>query len=286
MGFVKIELLKTFLEVARTLHFRIASETLFITQSAVSARIKLLEDELGVLLFDRSQKQLKITPEGHRLIKHANELIFMWKKAKQDVALVDNDIELLSIGSMMSIWDIALQAWLNKISKNIEDIGFMTKTHSPLELRKNLINGVIDIAFTFDSPVIDEFITEKVTAVPLHLVTTNPEATIDFKQLTDFIMVDYGESINLQYLREYPDAPPAKHFMSQPKVALDFILSNGGSAYLPRQLAIKYVNDKSLYLVDTAPVFSREIYALYLARSHKEALIKKTLHYFPEIIYK
>jgi DNA-binding transcriptional LysR family regulator len=59
------------------LHFRIASENLFITQSAVSARIKLLENDLGVLLFDRSQKHLKLTPEGNRLIKHANELIFM-----------------------------------------------------------------------------------------------------------------------------------------------------------------------------------------------------------------
>ena len=104
MGFVKIELLKTFLEVARTLHFRIASETLFITQSAVSARIKLLEDELGVLLFDRSQKQLKITPEGHRLIKHANELIFMWQKTKQDVGMVQNDsLQKLCKTSIMTI---------------------------------------------------------------------------------------------------------------------------------------------------------------------------------------
>ena len=89
---MKIELLTTFLEVSRTLHFRIASENLFITQSAVSARIKLLESDLGVLLFDRSQKHLKLTAEGNRLIKHANELIFMWQKTKQDVgiALIEN----------------------------------------------------------------------------------------------------------------------------------------------------------------------------------------------------
>lgn len=282
---MKIELLTTFLEVSRTLHFRIASENLFLTQSAVSARIKLLEEDLGVLLFDRSQKQLKITPEGNRLVKHANQLIFMWQKAKQEVSLVEENLNVLSIGSMMSIWDIALQTWLNKISRNIDEISFFTQTFNQLDLKKTVINGVIDIAFTFESLTIDELVTERVTSVPLHLVTHNPDLAEDYQSITDFIMVDYGESINLQYMREFPDSPPAKHFISQPRIALDYILSNGGCAYLPRQLVTKHIAENELFLVEEAPVFSREIFALYLERSHKKALINQTLHYFPEIVF-
>ncbi|MFT5117213.1 MAG: DNA-binding transcriptional LysR family regulator [Kiritimatiellia bacterium] len=216
---MKIELLKTFLEVSQTLHFRIAAENLFVTQSAVSARIKLLEDDLGVLLFDRSQKQLKITPEGNRLVKHAKELIFMWQKAKQEVSLVEEKYSVLSIGSMMSIWDIALQEWLNKITRNIEEVSFFTQTYNQTELKKSLLNGVTDIAFTFDSIMVDGLITEKVTSVPLHLVTSDPNLAEDYQSITDFIMVDYGESINLQYVREYPGSPPARHLISQPRVA-------------------------------------------------------------------
>lgn len=282
---MKIELLKTFLEVSRTLHFRVASENLFITQSAVSARIKLLEDDLGVLLFDRSQKQLKITPEGNRLIKHANELIFMWHKAKQEVALVDDNISMITIGSMMSIWDIALQEWLNKISKNISDIGFATKAYNQRELNKCVLNGVVDIAFSFDAPIIDQIITEKVTAVPLHLVTSSIEQAKPNQPISDLIMVDYGEAVNLEYTRAYENETPARHFMSQPRIALEYILSNGGSAYLPRQLVIKYLNEGLLYKVEGAPIFSREIYALYLEKSNKETLIQQTLQYFPEIIF-
>ena len=282
---MKIELLNTFLEVSRTLHFRVASENLFITQSAVSARIKLLEEDLGVLLFDRSQKQLKVTPQGNRFIKQASELVFMWQKIKQDISLVDEKISVLAIGSMMSIWDIALQEWLNKISKNIEDVSFFTQTYNQLELKKSLVNGVIDIAFTFDSLMVDKLVTEKVTSVPLHLVTSDPQLAVSYQNINDFIRVDYGESINLQYTKAYPDAAPAKHLISQPRVALDYILSNGGSAYLPRQLVTKYINGNSLVFVENAPVFSREIYALYPEKSHKEDIIKKTLHYFPEIFY-
>jgi len=180
---MKIELLKTFLEVSRTLHFRIASENLFITQSAVSARIKLLENDLGVMLFDRSQKHLKLTPEGNRLIKHANELLFMWQKTKQDVGIADSDTHQLVIGSMMSIWDIVLQDWLKKIYRNIEDVSLLTNTYSPLELRKSLLSRVIDIAFLFEPPYVEDLISEKVATVPLHLVTTDINLINDISSL-------------------------------------------------------------------------------------------------------
>ena len=276
---MKIELLKTFLEVSRTLHFRLASESLFITQSAVSARIKLLENELGVLLFDRRQKHLKLTPSGHRLIKHANEIIFMWQKVKQDVGVSEQQTTQLVIGAMMSIWDVILQTWLQKIHRNMADISLLPSTYSPLELRKSVLNGVLDIAFLFEPPFVEELVTEKVATVPLHLLSTEP----DTQDLHDYVMVDYGESVNTQHMREFKSAPPAKHFMSQPRVALEYILAAGGCAYLPRQLAVDHINTKKLYLIENAPVYSREIYAIYLARSHKANVISRAIQYFPEV---
>lgn len=278
---MKIELLKTFLEVSRTLHFRVASETLFITQSAVSARIKLLEDDLGVLLFDRSQKHLKLTPEGHRLIKHANELIFMWQKTKQDVGIAQSNTTQLVIGSMMSIWDIALQDWLQKLHKNMDDCSLLTATYSPIELRKSLLNRVIDIAFLFEPSFVEDLITEKVATVPLHLVSTNPSDIDNADHLENFIVVDYGESVNVKYMRDFQNAPAAKHHMNQPIVALNFILDVGGCAYLPRQMTFEYVRKKKLYIVENAPVYSREIYANYLAKSQKVEMIEQAIELFP-----
>ncbi len=280
---MKIELLKTFLEVSRSLHFRIASENLFITQSAVSARIKLLEEDLGVLLFDRSKKHLKLTPEGHRLIKHANELIFMWQKTKQDVGITAQHSMQLVVGAKSTIWDIVLQNWLHKIHLNIEDVSLLTSTYSASELRKSLLNRVIDIAFLFDPTFVSEIVSEKVATVPLHLVTTNPDHVDSSAALTNFIMVDYGESITAQYLREFQDAPEAKHFMSQPRIALNFILDAGGAAYLPRQITFEYLKSNQLFLVDEAPVFRREIYASYLEKNQKVDMIEQVLQLFPHV---
>jgi DNA-binding transcriptional LysR family regulator len=280
---MKIELLRTFLEVSRTLHFRIASENLFITQSAVSARIKLLEDDLGVLLFDRSQKHLKLTAEGHRLIKHANELLFMWQKAKQDVGVSDNDTQQLVIGSMMSIWDIVLQDWLKKIHRNMDDISLLTNTYSPIELRKSVLSRVIDIAFLFEPPFVEDLITEKVATVPLHLVTTDAIHLGDIISLDNYIMVDYGDAINAQYRRDFQDVTPARHYMSQPRIALNFLLEAGGSAYLPRQMTFEYIEKNQIFIVENAPVYSREIFAAYLAKSQKKDVIEQTIQLFPYV---
>lgn len=280
---MKFELLTTFLEVSRTLHFRVASENLFITQSAVSARIKLLEDDLGVLLFDRTHKHLKLTREGHRLIKHANELLFMWQKTKHDVGVVEHDAMQLAIGSMNSIWDIVLQGWLQKIHRNLDTVSLFTSTYSPMELRKSVINRTVDIAFLFEPPFIEDLVTEKVSTVPLHLVTTDPDY-LDDTQAEDYIMVDYGESVNSLHLRESQDAAPAKHFMSQPRIALNYILQAGGSAHLPRQMTFEHVEAGKLFIVESAPIYQREIFAVYLAKSHKTDVIKQAIGLFPHLV--
>lgn len=68
------EHLRTFLEVARTRHFGKAAENLFVTQSAVSARIKLLESTLGTELFTRKRNNLQLTAQGKRLLSHAENI--------------------------------------------------------------------------------------------------------------------------------------------------------------------------------------------------------------------
>ncbi|MFD2167629.1 LysR family transcriptional regulator [Thalassotalea euphylliae] len=276
---MKLELLTTFLEVSHTLHLRIAAENLFITQAAVSSRIKQLEEELGIQLFDRSQKRVKLTAEGHRLIRHANEMLVMWQKLKQDVGIAPGSSSQLFVGSMMSIWDIVLQDWLQKIHRNLDDVHLHTQTYSPIELRKQILSRLLDIAFIFEPPFVENIVTEKVSSVPLQLVSTSSSATIN--QLENMVMVDYGESVNSQYLRDFVECTEVRHNMSQPRIALNFILEAGGSAYLPKQMCFEAIRKGKLHLVEGAPQYSRDIYAMYLAKSYKTALIKDALQLFP-----
>ena len=62
------ELLKTFMEVSRTRHFGRAAENLYLTQSAVSFRIRQLESVLGVELFSRQRNNIQLTEAGEKLM--------------------------------------------------------------------------------------------------------------------------------------------------------------------------------------------------------------------------
>ena len=59
-----------------------AAEKLFLTQSAMSARIAALEDELGTLLLDRRDKQFRLTVAGTRFVSYAQKLLEMQREIK------------------------------------------------------------------------------------------------------------------------------------------------------------------------------------------------------------
>lgn len=67
--------LECFLAVANFLNFSRAAEHLRITQPAVSHQIKTLEDELGVTLFDRAGRSVRLTQEGHLFTSYASEML-------------------------------------------------------------------------------------------------------------------------------------------------------------------------------------------------------------------
>ncbi|MEH0664296.1 LysR family transcriptional regulator [Vibrio scophthalmi] len=276
---MKIELLKTFIEVSQTLHIRMSAQNLHLTQAAVSSRIKQLEDELGVMLFDRANKRLKLTAEGDKLVKHANDMMAMWHKIKQEVGVTDSDGSQLFLGAMMSIWDMVLHDWLQKIHRNIDDVHLYTHTYSSVELRKRVLNRILDIAFLFEPPHTDEVVAKKLCTVPLVLVSTTPVR--EASELESFVMVDYGDAINSMFSHHFGEELAPRHHMTQPNVALSFILEAGGAAYLPRQMCFAQLRRQQLHLVPNTPTFHRDIYAIYLASSHKRELIEDSLMLFP-----
>jgi DNA-binding transcriptional LysR family regulator len=81
------ELLKTFLEVQKTRHFGKAADNLYLTQSAVSFRIRQLEQSLGVTLFNRFRNNIQLTTAGEMLLPHAQAVLSAIASAKQQIAL-------------------------------------------------------------------------------------------------------------------------------------------------------------------------------------------------------
>lgn len=85
-----------------------AAEKLFLTQSAVSSRIAALEEELGVLLLDRRDKQFRLTIAGHRFLTYASRLLELQREIRVEIGSEAPGAMLLRLGAIESV----LHSWL------------------------------------------------------------------------------------------------------------------------------------------------------------------------------
>jgi DNA-binding transcriptional LysR family regulator len=85
-----------------------AAEKLFITQSAMSSRIAALEEELGVLLLDRRERQFRLTVAGARFFTYAQRLLDLQREVKAELGGGTARAVSLRIGAIESV----LHSWL------------------------------------------------------------------------------------------------------------------------------------------------------------------------------
>ena len=93
-----IELARTFLEVVSTGSFIRASARLNVAQTTVSARIRLLEQQLGRPLFVRNKSGASLTPAGEQFLRHAPALVQLWQRTRYQVAVPPAALRLSETG--------------------------------------------------------------------------------------------------------------------------------------------------------------------------------------------
>jgi len=271
-----LELLRTFLELNRTRHFGRAAEALFVTQAAVSSRLKSLENQLGVMLFERSRREMRLTPEGGRLIRHAERLISAWRAARQDVSLAEAS-EQLVIGGSLRLWDVLLQRWLHDLRRKFPDWAIIAESQTPDFLTRRLIDGTMDVAIMLEPAQLDIMHIREVATLEFVCVSNSEGLGIDQALERGYVYVDWGLSFGLDHRRTFPDAAEAMTRVSHAKMAFEYITSVGGSAYLPRRMVEKDIEFGLLHKVADAPVFTRQAYATFPVRSPRLELIEKSL---------
>lgn len=268
-----IVLLKTFLEVARTRHFGKAAEALCVTQSSVSARIKLLESTLGLELFSRKRNDIQLTPAGHRLQRHAETIVRGWTRVRQELALSGRFAKTLAIGAQADLWPAFVRDWVLALRRTRRDLALQAEILTAEALVQRLTTNQIDIAFLFEPPQLPEIVLDQVARIPLVMVSDQPGLTAEAAMQRGYVLVDWGSTFMLSHSRHFPDLPASALRVSQGGMALDLLRRDGGSAYLARQMAGDALDRGELHLVADAPVIERQAYAVYKGDSENlEAL--------------
>ena len=124
-----------------------AAEKLFLTQSAMSARVAALEEELGVLLLDRRDKQFRLTVAGARFVIYAQKLLELQREVKAEMGSGMALAASLRIGAIESVLHSWLIPWIEQL--RVEQPGLeleLTVETTPV-LMDQVQRGAQDIVF-------------------------------------------------------------------------------------------------------------------------------------------
>jgi len=140
--------LKTFVRVARSGSITRASEELFLSQPAVSAHIKSLEDELGMALFERNARGMALTTAGEQLLPKAELLLQMHQSLLADAKALRAGISgRLRLGSNRAPSAPLLGKLLTRLGETLPDVEIVLEYGSSAEILDSLDKGELDAGF-------------------------------------------------------------------------------------------------------------------------------------------
>ncbi|MBK9571179.1 MAG: LysR family transcriptional regulator [Rhodoferax sp.] len=124
-----------------------AADKLFLTQSAMSSRIATLEDELGVLLLDRRDKQFKLTAAGARFLVYAQKLLELQREVKAEMGSGAPLAVSMRIGAIESVLHSWLIPWLEKLRQDQPGLELELTVETTPILMDHIQRGTLDLVF-------------------------------------------------------------------------------------------------------------------------------------------
>ena len=204
--------LKFIVALAQSRNFRKAAELCFVSQPALSLAVKKLEDELGVLLFERSRNDVTMTAVGELVVEQATRVIEEAKRVKEIAKQGNNQLAgALKLGVIYSVGPYLLPEIIPILRKTAPEMPLIVEENLTSNLETQLRNGVIDVAIialpfelsgVITMPLYEE---EFVVVVPITHDWANRQA-IDASELADekVLLLSSGHCFSNQVVQACP----------------------------------------------------------------------------------
>jgi DNA-binding transcriptional LysR family regulator len=252
---------RTLLAIVETGSFKEAANKLHLTQSAISARVKALEDLIGKRLLDRSKNGIQLTPAGVHFYRHATTLVRVWRQALLEVALSDQHVDHLAIGAQISLWEGFLLKWVAWLRSNHADIAVNASVGGSSGLIDRILDGTLDLAIVYRATQRPGVVIEHLFDEELVLVTS--EKTTDGIPGSRYAFVNWGPEFAGDHAETYPPGNHAGLQLDLGAIAINYLFDTEASGYFPLRVARPYLADGRLQLVARARRFVYPVYAVY-----------------------
>ncbi|MGG0889284.1 LysR family transcriptional regulator [Cytobacillus horneckiae] len=268
--------LHTFLTAAKYGNFRRTAELLYISQPSVTVHIHNLEKELGVELFTRVGRRIRLTEEGRRYIPHAEELLAVYQKGKEDLQSFSQGFTAsLSLAISPLIADTILPFVLKKYMNKHPTVEVSVKVLESEEIEKAVLNEEIDLGLSCLETTDRElhcqilFTDEVKLIVPHDGADAESAPPLDEEEIltSNYLLTEnhpvYWESLTREVKHKYPNIKMMK--VSQIHITKRFIIEGLGVSFLPLSTVRRELLEGWLLEVSTT---------IPLPKAHTYAIIK------------
>lgn len=267
-----ISLARTFLAIVEAGSFVRAAERLNVTQTAVSARIRSLEEQLRRPLFVRGKTGASLTPAGEQFLRYAPTLVQVWERARLQVAVPAGRRAVLALGGELSLWNPLLLRWMVWMKRVAPDIALRAQVAVPDALLHQVADGILDIAVVYAPRHWPGLKVEMIHEERLVLVTTDPN-TADVMD-PEYVYIDWGPEFAAHHELSFPRFSDPGLFVGLGPLGLDYILEVGGAGYFRQRAVQPFVASKRLHLVPGAPELRYPVYAVCAEQGGDAELIE------------
>ncbi|CAG35022.1 LysR family transcriptional regulator [Desulfotalea psychrophila] len=263
--------LRIFLSVVETGSVSGAAKQLNYVQSNVTARIRQLEEELGVALFIRKSRGMSLTSEGRVLKEYAEKILYLVRQASK---AVNESLDLggeLIVGSMETAAAIYLPIILSKFHKENANVNLSLLTGTSEEIILKVLEHKVDCAFVGGKVNHPDIMQYKVIEEELVLFNKKPFSSIEESKNITLLVFREGCAYRA-HLKHWLSYYGIRQYKIMEFGALDTILgcveAGMGLTILPRAVAerpqyahfkvqnlpkeISYINTSFIYHKDTA----------------------------------
>lgn len=197
---MELRQIQYFIEVAKREHVTEAALSLHVAQSAVSRQIFNLESELGVSLFIREGRNVKLTEIGRQFLEHMEQAVKVIENARREIEeYLDPEKGIVRIGFPSSLAHYTLPTVISAFRAKYPDVRFQLKQGSYHGLIDSVIKGEIDMALVGPLPKLEKIqgdilFTEKVVALlpSNHPLASKRELSLSQLKNESFILFPKG----------------------------------------------------------------------------------------------
>lgn len=253
--------LKTFLRVARLGSFRRAADELFVTQAAVTSRIKALENWLGFEVFRRHRRGADLTEQGRRFIVYARNAIDTIEHGREEASRATTYRAHYRFMSQYLLLDGFALDWVDWMKTAAPDVSITVDSSPAATAAGEISAGLLDLAVGYQYRVTSGVVFEHLFNERLVLVSSMPRVE---NWRDNYISIGWDEVFDDEHRRFVGELERECRLRADfVDVARMMLQREPCSAYVVERSVSALLEKKVIRRVPDAPELDRPAYAIY-----------------------